>query len=47
MDRFYYWIQDTLQEHKGSTKAGLALAIGEKVNVIFPGIYDPSCYERR
>jgi len=47
MDRFYYWIQDTLKENRGNTKAGVALAIGEKVNITFPGIYDDSCYERR
>ena len=47
MDRFYYWIQDTLQENKGNTKAGVAAAIGEKANLVFPKIYDVSCYERR
>lgn len=41
-DRFYYWLS-SLGSPAGF-RAGVVQCIAEKMNVTFPGIYDPSAY---
>jgi hypothetical protein len=37
-DRFYYWILSV--ELPPKYRAGIVHSIGEKMNILFPGIYD-------
>lgn len=41
--RFFLWL-DSIDVHAGS-RSSIVQAIAEKVNVKFPGLYDPSLYE--
>mmetsp|Transcript_17940 Transcript_17940/g.18009 ORF Transcript_17940/g.18009 Transcript_17940/m.18009 type:complete len:116 (+) Transcript_17940:126-473(+) len=41
-DRFWYWIKDTgINSHR----AGIVRAVAEKLDTMFPGIYDGGLYE--
>jgi hypothetical protein len=42
-DRFWFWL-DSAGTHAGS-RAAIVLAVAEKLNLSFPGLYDGSLYE--
>ena len=40
-DRFWYWLKDI---GINSNRSGIVRAIAEKMDTIFPSIYDGACY---
>ena len=42
-DRFYYWL--TSLHTPAGFRAGIVRSIAEKLNITFPGLYDPAGYE--
>mmetsp|Transcript_20952 Transcript_20952/g.22760 ORF Transcript_20952/g.22760 Transcript_20952/m.22760 type:complete len:121 (+) Transcript_20952:109-471(+) len=41
-DRFYFWLKSI--KTPGGYRAGIVRSIAEKMNILFPGIYDPDAY---
>lgn len=41
-DRFFYWLESI--NLPGGHRASVCHAIAERVNISFPGIYDPDAY---
>lgn len=43
-DRFYYWLKSVVPPNASQFRAGIVNCICQKVNLTFPGIYDPDAY---
>jgi Barrier to autointegration factor len=45
-ERFFQWLVATLPRHS-QFRSGIVQAVAEKLNISFPGVYDPDAYSPR